>query len=279
MRYLALACDYDGTLARHGCFDDATRTVLAQLKATGRKLILVTGRRIDDLEQACPDLSIFDCVVGENGAVLYAPATRETRALVEPPPPAFAETLKKRGVPEVACGRVIVATWQPYETVVLQVIRDLQLEMQVIFNKGAVMVLPSGVNKGSGLMAALEELRLSPHNVVAVGDAENDHALLAGCECGVAVANALPMLKQRADLVTAGEAGAGVAELALRMIRDDLADLEPTLTRHDLPIGADQGNQPVILPPYGATVLLAGTSGSGKSTFATAFLEGLSKHG
>ncbi|HEX2657975.1 MAG TPA: DUF87 domain-containing protein, partial [Polyangia bacterium] len=60
---------------------------------------------------------------------------------------------------------------------------------------------------------------------------------------------------------------------------DDLADLEPTLTRHDLPIGVDQGNQPVILPPYGATVLLAGTSGSGKSTFATAFLEGLSKHG
>ena len=48
----------------------------------------------------------------------------------------------------------------------------------MIFNKGAVMILPSGVNKATGLAAALEELGLSPHNVVGVGDAENDHAFL-----------------------------------------------------------------------------------------------------
>src|SRR5688500_10780065 len=168
MRYHALASDYDGTLAAHGLLPDHVRAGLERLRATGRKIILVTGRRMDDLQSVCPDLSTFDIVVGENGAVLYWPATRELRALVEPPPPLFAETLARRGVPEVAVGHVIVATWQPYETTVLEVIRELGLEMQVIFNKGAVMVLPSGVNKGTGLRAALEALHLSPHNVVSI---------------------------------------------------------------------------------------------------------------
>jgi HAD superfamily hydrolase (TIGR01484 family) len=91
---------------------------------------------------------------------------------------------------------VIVATWTPHEQVVLDTIRALGLELQVIFNKGAVMVLPSGVNKAFGLRAALAELALSAHNTVAIGDAENDHALLAECELGVAVDNALPRARR-----------------------------------------------------------------------------------
>src|SRR5205823_4267005 len=97
----------------------------------------------------------------------------------------------------LSVGQVIVATWHPHEQAVLDTIRDLGLELQVVFNKGAVMILPSGVNKATGLLAALNSLGLSPHNAVAIGDAENDHALLAACECGVAVANALPSVKER----------------------------------------------------------------------------------
>jgi len=276
-RYHVLASDYDGTLAHHGALTDSTRKSLDRLKATGRKVLMVTGRRVDDLLLACPDLSPFDCVVAENGAVLYFPATREFRPLAEPPPPVFADLLRQRGVPDVATGKVIVATWSPYETVVLEVIRDLQLEMQVIFNKGAVMVLPSGVNKGTGLMAALAALHLSAHNVVAAGDAENDHALLNTAECGVAVANALATLKERADLVTTADHGAGVEEVVERLIRHDLADLVPPLSRHDIPIGVDGQGRPVTLPAYGANILLAGTSGAGKSTFATAFVEGMAE--
>jgi HAD superfamily hydrolase (TIGR01484 family) len=110
--------------------------------------------------------------------------------LAELPPKKFVEELRRRGVENISVGRSIVATWVPHETTVLDVIRDQGLEMQVIFNKGAVMVLPSGVNKASGLKAALDELRLSPHEVAGVGDAENDHAFLAICEAAVAVSNA-----------------------------------------------------------------------------------------
>jgi hydroxymethylpyrimidine pyrophosphatase-like HAD family hydrolase len=275
MRYHVLACDYDGTVASGGRLLDDTRAVLESVRATGRKLVLVTGRQVEDLQLVCPDLTPFEVVVGENGAVLYWPATRELRTLADPPPRELVDTLKHRQLPSLAFGHVIVATWQPHEVELVEVVRELGLEMQVIFNKGAVMMLPSGVNKGTGLKAALEAMRVSPHNVVGVGDAENDHALLAACECGVAVANALPMLRERADWVTTATNGAGVMELGERLIANDLSDLAPRLRRHDLEIGVDERGETVTLPAYGARVMLAGSSGGGKSTLATAFLEKL----
>jgi len=120
-------------------------------------------------------------------------------------------------------GRVIIATWSPHETTVLATIRDLGLELQVIFNKGAVMVLPSGVNKATGLAAALTTLGIPAENVVAVGDAENDHALLAAVGLGVAVANAIPSLKEHAALVTRGDHGDGVIELIELLLTDKRA--------------------------------------------------------
>ena len=184
-----------------GAASASTVAALRRLKDSGRKLILVTGRQLDDLFEIFPEHDLFDRIVAENGAVLYRPSNQESRALAEPPPPAFAERLK-RSIPDVAVGKVIVATWQPHEVTVLELIKEMGLELQVIFNKGAVMILPSGVNKASGLGEALAELGLSARNTVAVGDAENDHAFLALCECSVAVANALPSVKERADLVT-----------------------------------------------------------------------------
>lgn len=277
MRYLAFATDYDGTLAKEGQVDETTLKALERLRESGRKLILVTGRHLEDLLESFPQIELFDQVVVENGAVLYRPETREEKALAEPPSEAFVQALQARGVNPLAVGRVIVATWEPHETTVMEVIRDLGLELQVIFNKGAVMVLPSGLNKAAGLKVALKELGLSPHNTVGVGDAENDHAFMNLCECAVAVANALPALKERADWVTQGQRGAGVTELINRLIESDLAELNCQLKHHHILLGTDKQEQPIYLPPYGESVLLAGTSGSGKSTLATAILERLAE--
>src|SRR6185503_9668543 len=176
-------------------------------------------------------------------------------------------------------GHVIVATWHPHEETVLDVIRSSGLELQVVFNKGAVMVLPSGVNKATGLAAALAEMKLSPHNAVAVGDAENDHAFLAACECSVAVANALPALKEHAHLVTAGDHGAGVHELVRMLVDHDLANLTTTAERTALPVGVRADGSPFAVPAYGPPVLIAGASGSGKSTLATRLLEEIAERG
>jgi hypothetical protein len=275
MRYLALATDYDGTIAHDGRVDGDTLAALERVRNSGRKLILATGRELDDLQRVFEHLKLFDRVVAENGALLYRPETGEEVVLGEPPPPTFFEALREKIGRDVSAGRVVVATWVPYETTVLHTIRDLGLELQVIFNKEAVMVLPSGVNKATGLTAALRELGLSAHNVVGIGDAENDHAFLAVCECAAAVANSVPALKERVDLVTEGDHGRGVIDLIERLRATDLRELEPQLSRHELTLGHTAEGQAVRVQPYGVSVLLAGSSGAGKSTLATAFVESL----
>lgn len=232
MQYLALACDYDGTLATDGHVNETTIAALQRLRNSSRKLLLVTGRELDDLLRVFPQIYLFDLVVAENGALLYNPATRESKLLSDRPSEEFIKVLRDRGVTPLSVGRVIVATWHPHETKVLEVIRELRLKLQVILNKDAVMVLPLGVDKASGLSTALNELGLLPQNTVAVGDAENDCALLSMCGCGVAVANALEILKERANFVTKGARGAGVCELIDQLVASDLGELETQLKQY-----------------------------------------------
>jgi HAD superfamily hydrolase (TIGR01484 family) len=277
MRFLALCCDYDGTLALNGQVDEETLVALEQVRASGRRLLLVTGRELEDLQRVFPRLDLFDRVVAENGALLYRPADHEEERLGESPPDEFVRALIDRGVSPISIGRSIVATWTPHEIAVLETIRDLGIERQVIFNKGAVMVLPSGVNKATGMCEALDELGFSAHNAVAIGDAENDHAFLDACECAVAVANALPMLKNRADFVTRSDHGAGVRELVEMLVADDLRELEPRLARHEILLGTSSDGAEMRVKPYGESLLLAGPSASGKSTIVSGFLERLSE--
>lgn len=226
MRYHVLASDYDGTLARDDHVDSRTIASLEKFLATGRRLVLVTGRELPELIEVFPRIDLFEWVVAENGALLYHPASRATRVLADPPPEKFIEALRRRGVSPLSVGNVIVATLESHGKTVLQTIQDLGLEMQVIFNKRSVMVLPTGINKASGLTAALKEMKLSAHNAVGIGDAENDHSLLHLCEFSAAVANALPALKETADFVAAADHGAGVSELIDRIIATDLQDVD-----------------------------------------------------
>ncbi len=279
MRYRAVAFDYDGTLAHDSHVAEATLEALRRIKASARKIILVTGRRLSELQEIFPACELFDAIVVENGGTLFLAKTRTETPLAAAPPAQLLEEMTRRGVASFAVGKVIVATWHPYEETVLQIIRDLGLDLQIIFNKGAVMILPAGVNKASGLAAALLELGLSPHNVVGVGDAENDHAFLKMCEASVAVANALAGLKEQCDWVTGESRGAGVEEMTERLLQNDLADLSPKLDRHNIALGEREDGTVVSLPPYNTSVLVAGTSGGGKSTLTNGVIERLGKTG
>jgi hydroxymethylpyrimidine pyrophosphatase-like HAD family hydrolase len=231
MRYLALATDYDGTIAHDGVVDAPTVAALRRLRDSGRRVILVTGRELDELLTVFEHCDLFDRIVAENGALLYHPAGKTSRVLSPPPPAEFVAALVSKGVP-VSVGRSIVATVEPHEHAVLTAIRDLGLEWHVIFNKGSVMALPSSVTKATGLAPTLAELGLAAEQTVGVGDAENDHAFLRMCGCSVAVANALPTVKEAVDLVTVGARGAGVTELIDRMLANDLADVAPRPEHH-----------------------------------------------
>lgn len=222
MYIVCLATDYDGTLAHDGAVARSTVEALVKFKQSGRRLVMVTGRELPDLIGVFPRIDLFDRIVAENGGLLYNPATKTERPLAPEPPEKFVARLRAEGVAPLSVGRAIVATWEPYETTVLEAIRELGLELQITFNKGAVMVLPAGVNKASGLKAALDDLGVSARNVTAVGDAENDHAFMQVSGFAVAVANALPAVKDDADLVTKGARGAGVEELIEAVLMNDV---------------------------------------------------------
>ena len=185
-----------------------------RLKAAGVTLLLVTGRVIEDLSRIFAHMEVFDMIVAENGGRLYSPKAKVVRCLAEPPPAGF--------VGPIEVGHCIVATWEPQEAV-LATIKELGLDLKIILNKGAVMILPQGVDKASALAAVLQQFGLKAAEVVAIGDAQNDQAMLEMCGFPVAVANALPGLHKHARYVTTAGRGEGVAELIGMILQPDFS--------------------------------------------------------
>ena len=275
MRYLALASDYDGTLAAHDRVGEHTARALERLRTSGRRIILVTGRRLEDLLQVCSCIRLFDLVVAENGALVYDPANGQQTQLADAPPARFVQQLHERGVQPLEIGKVMLATQAAMRTTVQDIIWEMGLETQVIGNRNAVMRQPAGVNKATGLQYALRELGLSRHEVVGVGDGENDHSFLRRCECAVAVANAAAPIKDIAAFVTQADNGDGVVELIDELVADDLQRTNGKLERNLILLGQRDDGSTVQLPPYDHNLLVAGPSGCGKSTLTAGVIERL----
>ncbi len=272
MRFACLAFDYDGTLAIEGKISDELLASLARVKKTGRNLILITGRILKDLQLIFPQCELFDLVVAENGAILYSPSTRITRRLCEPVPCAFVEHLKAKGVNPLEIGSVIVSSWHPNENLIIEAIHEFGLDLHISFNKGAVMVLPAGMNKRTGLLAALSELGHSVHNTIGVGDGENDFVFMDKCEYAVAVGNALPVLKELADLTLSKDNGQGVREFLDDILLND--QFENThARRHEILLGYDCSGNEINFPSFNFKMLIAGPSHSGKSTACMSVLQ------
>jgi hydroxymethylpyrimidine pyrophosphatase-like HAD family hydrolase len=260
-----LVSDLDGTLTDGGPVAADLLDELDRARACGVMVVLVTGRRLRQLDDDHPGLRRHvDATVLENGAVLLGP--RGPRLLAPPVPRELTDALTRHGVPHHT-GEVLVDCDAADAHRVLDALADTGLDHQMVRNRGALMVLPAGVTKATGVKQALAELGLGGHNAVAVGDAENDLRLFDACEIAVAVANAAPVLRARADVVLPAPAGEGVLEL----LRGPL--LEPGTTvssrRWRMTLGHADG-VPVQLPTSPSQILVAGDSGAGKS-----FLTGL----
>jgi len=226
MPYRLLATDYDGTLAHHGTVSPETIEAVERFRRSGRKLVLVSGRILEDLRGVFDRFDLFDRVVVENGATIYRPETRQELPLAPPVSPQLVDALRARNIP-FGVGHCILATREPHQDAVLAAIRECGLPYHVTLNKGAVMILPEGVHKGSGLEHALRELGIPAREVVAVGDAENDYEMFSAADFSVAVANALPGLRHRAQLVTRQAASEGVQELIGLILNGELHAYDP----------------------------------------------------
>jgi hydroxymethylpyrimidine pyrophosphatase-like HAD family hydrolase len=266
MKFSALAFDYDGTIAVDGVFDLAVRDAIGEARRHGIVVILVTGRRLPDLHSVAGDLTCFDVIVAENGAVLEFPASGRHVVIGHVPSPAFLRELQRRGVPFAAGESVVEADGQ-WAGPILEVIRSLEQPLILAFNRGRLMVLPQAVAKSTGLRQALLALRTSIHNTIGIGDAENDHDLLDACEVGVAVGWGSGALRAVADEVIPGTGPSAVADFIRRVSK------QPRLSagqmgRRRLILGHQHNGDEVSLAVRGRTILIAGEPGTGKSWLA-----------
>jgi hydroxymethylpyrimidine pyrophosphatase-like HAD family hydrolase len=273
MKLAAVAIDYDGTIAVNGAFDPGARDAIAQLRLHGIAVVLVTGRRLDELKAVGGNLGCFNAIVAENGAVLYFPESGRHAVIGHAPSPRFVDALLQRGV-DIAVGDSIIETDAGRATSVLDVIRALEQPQILAFNRGRLMVLPPGIAKSIGLARVLSTLRLSIHNTIGIGDAENDHDLLDACEVGVAVEWGSPALRAVADEVIPGTGPPAVAPY-LRSLTQQVRLSSKQMGRRRLLLGHQHDGQPLQLAIRGRTVLIAGEPGSGKSWLAGLLCEQL----
>ena len=277
MKLSVIALDYDGTIAQHDRLSSAVRDAIAHARTQGIVVLLVTGRILSELRRVAGDLHFVDGVVAENGAVIHFPATEYTTVLAPPIPAALIHELRRRGVPTVA-GECLLDCAASDGSRILACVRELEQPLVLAYNRSRVMVLPQGVSKATGLHAALMMLRLSPRNAVAIGDAENDHALLQLAEVGAAVEWGSRTLRETADTVIPGSGPPAVAEYIARLAGTTRVP-QPARARRRLRLGYTEDGREFSLAVRGRNVLIAGDAKSGKSWIAGLLCEQLILHG
>lgn len=274
MRYVVLAAGFDGTLARDGRCDPRCIDALREISATGRKLILVTGRELRRLLEIFPEARLFDYIVAENGAVLHRTATRQSEILGQAPPEILLQELRRRHVTPLSVGSSIVSTQAAHLEAVNEALRKLKLHMdyELVRNDDSLLILPPGIDKASGMNEALRELGVSRHNLVAIGNAENDLPLLASAEHAVVVSNAADSIKQAADRVTRGKYCDGFLELARDLVATDLVSSVP---RRRVVLGKGEDEREITLSPCQDSLLVTGPDEATRSMICNSLLEQL----
>lgn len=277
MKLSVIALDYDGTISRGDILNPSVRDAIAAARSQGIVVLLVTGRILDELRRVAGDLHFVDGVVAENGAVVHFPDSGRTSALAPRVPESFVAELRHRGL-SFRAGQCLVDAAASDAPRLLEVIRALELPLVLIFNRSRVMTSPQGVSKATGLHAALETLRLSPRNALAIGDAENDHELLRLAEVGVAVEWGSLALRAAADVVLSGEGPPAVAEYVRTLAGHGKLPVAPR-GRRRLLLGHLEDGREFSLAVRGRNILVTGDAKSGKSWVAGLLCEQLILHG
>ena len=219
MKLGAIALDYDGTTRDLGGSPHRRpRGGRGSARVRGVAVLLVTGRRLPELEREVGDLRLFDAVVAENGALVSFPTVSRTRRLGAAPPPEFLARLTGLGVP-FETGECVIEAGRRARARRARGASELELPLVLQFNRGRLMSAAAGDQQGHpACRTRLAALRLSPHNTMAIGDAENDREMLRTAEVGVAVARGSAELKRAADLVLEGAEPADVAAFVRRAV-------------------------------------------------------------
>lgn len=144
----------------------------------------------------------------------------------EPPPEIHSDGLEKLGDIGIKVHKLIILA----DEIELERVRPLlqaYMGQSVSLTKavpGMLEVLPPGSSKGEGVSVLLKHIGVSPENVMAFGDGENDVEMFSLVQLGVAVENAKTILKNNAQALTLSNDDDGVAEV-LELLLESQAEV------------------------------------------------------
>ncbi len=271
-----MAFDFDGTLAVNGDVPPEVETALEQCRASGHVLFLVTGRRYETVSLGRL-AELFSGIVWENGAVLSHTASGETYLPFGQLDPRLLKAIEEAGIP-FERGLAIAATWTPHDQALWRILSSQGSSTSLEYNKSAVMVLPPGATKGSGLERLLSLCGLSPRNLAAFGDAENDLSMMTLAEVAVAVADAVPAVIETADVIATAPGPEGVLEILKQYpLGGKFLDI-PLKRERPILLGQTESGTAIHIPAArlaGLNLGVFGNSATGKSWMVGLLAEGL----
>ena len=206
----ALCTDYDRTLTDLDLhLVPRALEALRRARVAGKRIVVVSGRDLPFLVREVGDVA--DAIVAENGCFLLRPGEVAKRL---GPDVDLHGALSCLDIP-LEHGRALVSADVEHAPLLRETLAKAGVEADLVPNRDRVMALPRGVDKATGVLAALASLGIDPARAAAAGDGENDVPLLRSVGYGIAVANAVDELKEVADHVTPEVGGHGVAAWVL----------------------------------------------------------------
>lgn len=208
---VAIVSDYDRTLTTDllTLFEPAAEALRLLKEEHKLGIIIASGRRVDFLLNEFKAFRFVDAFVGENGAVLHLPKSAATLNLGGDMSQIKA-ALRSSSLP-IEEGQMVISTKRAFEEKVKRVIQQRGLKAEIQYNRDSLMILPLGLSKAIGVKEAISRLGLPQGGLICIGDGENDLPLFEMASIRVATENAMPELKERADIVCIGPGGIGVA--------------------------------------------------------------------
>ncbi len=216
---MVIAVDVDGTLYDGVGVAEEAVDALRRARVNGHTLVIVTGRRWEQLGHVIPTILGFtDRVVCEEGGVLVDVATQQLRLLAEAVEPELVAELEAAGLQSMDIGHVVVGAPTTSLALVTEVRNRLGSQRIIITNKASITLTPAGCDKGTGLRAAVADLHAEKLPILAIGDAANDLAMFDVATIAIGVANADEAVRASGVPLTKASAGLGVAEALRRFL-------------------------------------------------------------
>lgn len=117
--------------------------------------------------------------------------------------------------PEALYNKAVVAYEQTYlDQQLAKVSPAVRSEFEVIKTRDVLLeFMPKGITKAYGIDLLAKKLGITAAEVMAIGDEENDLPMIAYAGIGVAMANAVPLVKAAADVLTGSNEADGVTQV------------------------------------------------------------------